>query len=442
MSKKTPMMLELISLLRKYLQQGKLCAASDSRSVWVSNGFIANYIYAFDITPFYPQMFMLGNQEFLSNIELVEGKHALARDLCTDNKIALARCLEPDAGNRVSPAPAIAISMNLLCNQVSNCFDYISSIKKIPHFKIKLPYIDPEQIHKSDYKNSIYGFIASQFENLTSILSRLFCKNFNHNAFHEGAITYLKSLILAEQILYLNAKKPICIDGQQFVGYFMPQFLVNYLPGQADLLDFYIKLYNKICEENVDQTNNKSAEIRLYWDGHMFTHKRKLFGEVLSHYNANITMGSFASSYFDPLTTEFNHLVYPINKHTLEERLYSKQQLEERFDIDDLSTISTYDLLARIYFQLSFFKYGIKYREAYLKKIFNEFHIDGMICAMNQYCRVWSLSQPEMMSYARNVLNTPCLSIQADHFDPRCIGESQIITRIESFLENLAARKK
>lgn len=435
-------MIEQLKIIRSSFNQHKKTKKGDRKVFWTSSntGIPAIYYFAFDIIPFYPQLMMYNMDEFLKNAEVVEGKFEIPNDICTDNKIALARCLSPETSSTDIPEPDFTVSTNLFCNQVVGSFDFIGRHKGVPNYSLEVPLIKHKKISNDKaYEERINQFLIKQFDTLTASLEEKLGKKLDEEKFRTGIDTYFKVSLLIEHILKLNTIAPSAIDGQDFWGLCMPIFVTNYLDGKTDILDFYVKLYNYAYEEN-EKNRAQSAErekIRIYWDGQIFIKKIKLIKEILANHGASVVCGSHLIQYLDMNEIWEDSLPYPLTKEKYEEIYKEKNYLKKSFRIENIESLSVSELMAKALLKMSCYKQGVQYRQDVLKTAIEKFDIDAVIINMSQSCRAWSSTQTHFMNYIEKELGIPNLMIQADTFDERCISEAQIITRIESFLENI-----
>lgn len=435
-----PMLLQLIDLLRQSVKQYSHAHLEEKKVVWISYGMLGVYFYAFGIVPYFPQLFMYNTEEFLKNAGILEGRYGVSTDICSEVKIVMARSLSPETSSRVVPDPNLAISINMFCTQLVSGLDFVGKHKGIPHYTINVPFMDDcREKGRSMNEVSFFQYLSGQYEALTQQIERDLGVAFNEQQFKKAIKCYFKTELLFEQIYKLNENRCAPIDAQYMTGYASPALITNYLieKNENKILDFYISLYNTLY---LDVLKNKKSfeprdKIRLYWDGHVFFHQRKLLNEILACYGAKIVAGTSVAPYFSLDKSWLDDLDGPLTKEKLEKYYNESRFLKDRFYIENIDALSSADLLARISFKHGCFKRGPKQRLEVAKNIIEQFDIDGTIIHMNQNCRFWSLSQSQLSQYLTNDLGVPCLTIQADYLDPRVISEAQIITRIESFLE-------
>lgn len=441
----SPMLMDLVRVFRKNIKlYDTIAEKMDSKPIvgWANSGISAIYFRAFGIAPFFPQLFMHNGTEFAKNIEILEGKYGISNDLCSDNKIAVARCLIPEESSIKVPDPDFVVSMSMLCTHVTSNYDYIGKNKGIPHYRLQVPFMDEMKARfDKDYRLEMLGYYAEQVDHLTQKIENEFNVKFDEDRFRSAARTYFYCIALHEHLQKMNVNAPCPMDALDFVGFHQPIFTSDYTEdGNVDLLAFYIKFYNKLYEmvEKNKAAGAKREGLRIYWEGHTFVHRVKLVKEILSKYGAKTVFGSFMSPYLtEDRIWEFD-LPYPLSKDSLEHVFDRAHVFDDRFDIDDFDRLSPAQLMARMLFCITTFKKGLGYRQAVTRGAIERFDLDAVIIITAQNCRFWSLPQTQLKDYLVNEMQMPCLALEADTIDERCISEAQLVTRLEAFLESIA----
>ena len=79
---------------------------------------------------------------------------------------------------------------------------------------------------------------------------------------------------------------------------------------------------------------------------------------------------------------------------------------------------------------------------AWIKKVVEDFSIDGIIGHAARTCRFVSVAQPVYLAEVERLTGAPHLIFEADHSDPDFYSPAQVDTRIIAFLEMLETRKR
>ncbi|MDO8785178.1 MAG: 2-hydroxyacyl-CoA dehydratase family protein, partial [Syntrophales bacterium] len=77
-----------------------------------------------------------------------------------------------------------------------------------------------------------------------------------------------------------------------------------------------------------------------------------------------------------------------------------------------------------------------------ISELIEEYSIDGMVMFSSKSCRLWNLSQPDMMDMLYKRHGVPGIVIEADMVDATMISDSQIDTRLEALFETIDGVRK
>lgn len=72
----------------------------------------------------------------------------------------------------------------------------------------------------------------------------------------------------------------------------------------------------------------------------------------------------------------------------------------------------------------------------------DKYDVDGLVMHSNRSCKPYSLGQYDIQRIVQQKRNIPSLIIEADMLDERNFSESQILTRIEAFMEIIKNKRK
>jgi benzoyl-CoA reductase/2-hydroxyglutaryl-CoA dehydratase subunit BcrC/BadD/HgdB len=75
-----------------------------------------------------------------------------------------------------------------------------------------------------------------------------------------------------------------------------------------------------------------------------------------------------------------------------------------------------------------------------MKKIVEEFELDGVILHSDRSCKPYSLGQIDQRDRLVKKLGVPALLLEADHNDPRDYSDEQGSNRLEAFVEMMEAQ--
>jgi benzoyl-CoA reductase/2-hydroxyglutaryl-CoA dehydratase subunit BcrC/BadD/HgdB len=75
-------------------------------------------------------------------------------------------------------------------------------------------------------------------------------------------------------------------------------------------------------------------------------------------------------------------------------------------------------------------------------KLIKEYSIDGMAMLSSKSCRMWNLSNMDVIDELNKKYGVPGVIIEADMIDPDMVSDSQIDTRLQALFETIDSKKK
>jgi benzoyl-CoA reductase/2-hydroxyglutaryl-CoA dehydratase subunit BcrC/BadD/HgdB len=88
-----------------------------------------------------------------------------------------------------------------------------------------------------------------------------------------------------------------------------------------------------------------------------------------------------------------------------------------------------------------YINHGLDFREKELLAMVRDYHLDGLVMHSNRSCRAYSFGQYELARSLEEKHGIPTLMLEADQSDTRSWSDEQVSTRIEAFMEVVAARR-
>ncbi|NPA92014.1 MAG: 2-hydroxyacyl-CoA dehydratase, partial [Chloroflexi bacterium] len=80
---------------------------------------------------------------------------------------------------------------------------------------------------------------------------------------------------------------------------------------------------------------------------------------------------------------------------------------------------------------------GTKYKLETMKRMIDEFQLDGVILHSDRSCKPYSIGQVDQRNLLIREYGVPALLLEADHNDPRAFAEEQVASRLAAFVEML-----
>jgi benzoyl-CoA reductase/2-hydroxyglutaryl-CoA dehydratase subunit BcrC/BadD/HgdB len=97
-----------------------------------------------------------------------------------------------------------------------------------------------------------------------------------------------------------------------------------------------------------------------------------------------------------------------------------------------------YEALAVSYLNI-YINFGFEQRIRYLARLIDEFQLTGFIMHSNRSCKPYSIGMYRLKEEVSRMTGKPGVVIEADQNDPRVFAEATVQTRLEAFIESMAA---
>jgi len=191
---------------------------------------------------------------------------------------------------------------------------------------------------------------------------------------------------------------------------------VFYLMGNPAGVDYYKKLLKELKErkeKGIYAVAPEGEKYRLYWDGWLpWAFLGKFVRKFIRH-GATCICGRYPWEFFP-----HPELIDPENPLDTWVNLYYG---EEKPLVMSFTPDGTMDLIS---------------------ELVEDYSIDGLIMFSSKTCRVWSISQLEIMDHIYKKHGVPGVIIEGDMIDSAMISDAQIDTRLEALFELIDAGRK
>ena len=177
--------------------------------------------------------------------------------------------------------------------------------------------------------------------------------------------------------------------------------------GTQAAVDYYKVLLAELQQNVRDGAGAVEGEkVRLYWDGMPVWGRLRQHSEHFLQLKTNVVASTYCSSWIFPA-----------------------------FDERD-----PFRSMAQAYLEL-FIVRSDEYKEQYMKRMIEEFRIDGIIYHDAKTCPNNSNSRYGLPKRLESATGVPSLVLSGDLNDLRCISDEQTKTNIEAFIEQIVEGK-
>jgi benzoyl-CoA reductase/2-hydroxyglutaryl-CoA dehydratase subunit BcrC/BadD/HgdB len=148
---------------------------------------------------------------------------------------------------------------------------------------------------------------------------------------------------------------------------------------------------------------------RLLWDNLPIWYRTKWLSEKFASFNACLVADTYTSAWCGSLK-------YMDDENFLESMAEGYTRIYLNIGVDEMAKI--------------------------VLNMVDKYDVDGIVMHSNRSCKPYSLGQYDIQKIVEKERGIPSLMIEADMNDERCFSESQVDTRIDSFMEVIRARKR
>ncbi len=406
------------NIFTDYYRRIRTARKNNQRVAWTSIGFPKNLLYAMNIVPAYPQLhvgFQASKGLTGQILGDVEGKYEIPHDLCGEVKSMIGTIINGDRLSFTLPEPHLLAATNCACSAQVKGFNFLHHYLKIPLFFSDYPCVsnDPTDPH-------VLAYVKGQLAEIVRSIEKRFGARFDEQLYYRSTINDFKAYTVWLEIMKLFKNRPVPADAIDLYLFLVPFFCMD--SGRDAFIDLYIMLYNALYERCRNQESPPKREIRLLWDTLPVNHKNQFFKKIFSRYGAAVVMSTYFSDSATPKTTPLK-FSYPLTRELVEDAVQKEpfEEIEPKIN----------HILGSVNHR------AIAHRKGLIKKIIETYDIDGVIMHLDRSCRVVCLPQYELTHFVETELKIPVLVFDSNSMDERFFAESQVLTRIEAFMERL-----
>jgi benzoyl-CoA reductase/2-hydroxyglutaryl-CoA dehydratase subunit BcrC/BadD/HgdB len=296
-------------------------------------------------------------------------------------------------GIESTPRPDVLVYNTNQCKDVMHWFEYFAGEFEVPIFGIHPP------THLPEVEASHVADVVEQFEDLIQLLEQIQGKSLDQAALRRACALSKEATDLWAEVLETAMARPSPLtffDGTIYMG------PIVVLRGTEIARDYYRALLAELREKVAAHEAAVPGETtRIYWDGMPIWGRLRSMSELFKSNNACVVASTYCNSW-----------------------IFSD------FDPDDPLAS-----MARAYLKI-FINRNDRYKEDYIRKLVDDYAIDGVIFHEAKTCPNNSNSQYNLPARLRES-GIPAVIINGDLCDLRCFSDEQSATIIEAFVETL-----
>ena len=384
-------------LIAKHYLEGQF--VSGVRPVaWVTSGAPVEILKTLGYYVLYPENHaaLCGARRRVVDISSEAEKAGYSRDICSYARTDIGATLSKKTPVGRLPKPDLLLACTNICQTVLSWYRVLAHYYNVPLALIDTPFIyDKLRDHDIEY-------VKKQLEDLITIAERISKRKFSYDNFMRVAKYSKEATELWLEIMECCKHRPAPIS---VFDQFIQMAPIVEMRGQRITVDFYWAMLREIkkrISKGIGAVKNERK--RLLWDNLPIWYKIRYLSEYFGEKGISIV----ASTY----TNAWGELASLID--------YNKP-LES---------------MAKTYLN-PILNHGPKYKLNKMKKMIDEYHIDGVILHSDRSCKPYSIGQIDQRNIISKESDLPSLLLEADHNDPRAYADLQVEARLYAFVEML-----
>ena len=376
----------------RYLRLGRPLA-------WVTSGAPVEILRAMGIAVLYPENYaaLCAARQPAPTLCQVAEARGYSQDLCSYARTDLGSAFDPAyAPMQGLPKPDLLIACNNICGTVVKWYEAMAGYFNVPLFVLDTPFIHDQ------VQESMLSYVAAQLEELVRFVERATGHRLDMARLSEAVRVANETTALWGEIRALCKSRPSPLNA--------PDLFVNMAPivvlrGSHSALRFYRNLKAEV-EERVRRGVGAIPEekYRLLWDNIAIWHHLYRFYNYFADCDACFVVDTYTGGW--------------------------SQTLPEGEPLSGIAAA----------YATIFLNSSLQYRVECMVRLIQEYGVDGFVMHCNRSCKPYSLGQYAMRRAVMERTGVPGLLIESDMCDARSYAEEPIRTRIQAFMESLAAR--
>lgn len=296
------------------------------------------------------------------------------------------------------PKPDVLVYSTNQCRDVQDWFGWYSRELSVPSIGIRSPR------NLNEVGDAPIEDVSKQIQALVPQLEAISGNKLDMDRLRETVALSRECTELWKQVLETAKAIPAPLtffDGTIHMG---PAVVLR---GTQVAVDYYKVLLAELQQNVRDGAGAVEGEkVRLYWDGMPVWGRLRQHSEHFLQLKANVVASTYCSSWIFPA-----------------------------FDEKD-----PFRSMAQAYLEL-FIVRSDEYKERYMKRMIEDFRIDGIIYHDAKTCPNNSNSRYGLPKRLETETGVPSLVLSGDLNDLRCISDEQTKTNIEAFIEQIVEGK-
>ncbi len=375
-------------------QQSITVCASMGSPVFIFSGFDET------VVPIYPQLVnVVQGKEHLIKALQMAAYQGYNSDLCSDIRCEIgSQYLKGGIRSRIIK-PDFVLGMNFTCSsEVALYNSWVQQYPEAEHYIVDSPHLIGDEIPQNSVE-----YVKKQLIELIEKIEKTMGLSFNMEKLRKATVNISRSYNLMNKIILLATHNPSPICMTSFQPFLIP---LAYYPHYDVTYEYLIELKQEL-EQTIETLTEKKERIRLCWDFLPLYKYMNDIHELLSKHDAKIVISTSLTAAME----------WPA---------------PELFE----NTSDVLGLLAYAWTQ-HHFKRNYHYKTKILMDWIKTYKINGIIFHSARNCKAHSLNHFLIKEELEKSIGIPSIVFEADMLDPSGYSKSQILNRLEAFLETM-----
>ncbi|MBN7773572.1 2-hydroxyacyl-CoA dehydratase subunit D [Clostridium aminobutyricum] len=376
-------------------KDGKLVA-------WATSISPQELLEAMDIHVVYPENHAaaIGARKCSSEfLEQAEGK-GYSIDICSYARVNLGYkdIMHSEACN--IPAPDVVFCCNNICTTVAKWYENLATELNIPFILIDMPFNHTYEATEHSIK-----YIRGQIEYAITQLEEITGRKMDYDKLAEVMKVSNETAKWWRQACFTAQAIPSPLNGFDMFNYMALAVCIRGKKEGRDLFKlWYEELAEKVRLGQGPWKENEEEKYRVIWDGIACWANLSPSYKILKKYGINVVTSLYPDAW---------SIFYETN------------------DLEGMARAYTYYHANR----------NVDYVSATMRKLAEEFAIDGVIFHSNRSCKLMDFTLYEQQRRIEEKAGIPSVIFDGDMTDPRIFSEAQYETRIQALVEMMERKK-
>jgi benzoyl-CoA reductase/2-hydroxyglutaryl-CoA dehydratase subunit BcrC/BadD/HgdB len=374
--------------------------ANRSQTVaWVTSGAPVEWLKALDFFTLYPENHaaLCATARVVESIAGEAENAGYARELCSYARTDIGSALSGRTPVGRLPRPDLLVACTNICQTVLHWYRVLAD-----HFDVPLVVIDTPFIYDERAPDHAVAYVQRQIEDAVALGERIAGRSLEPARLEE---TIRLSRLACELWLEVLARgrgrpAPLTVFDQ-----FVHMAPIVELRGEARTVDFYAAMLAELDARLAAGIAAVPGERkRVLWDNLPIWYRLRELAESLAARGVAVVAATYTNAW-----GELAPLIDPARP------------------FESMAQVYLYPILNR----------GTGHKLATLKRLADEFAVDGVILHSDRSCKPYSIGQIDQRDRLSRESGLPALLLEADHADPRAYADGPVATRLAAFMEML-----